>query len=140
MSREKMTQREEINIDDLFEAISHPLRIRILKALVKRPMRFAELKRKFQIKSSGELDFHLKKLTNLIATNKKGSYTVTIHGTDALKAISVVQKCGSWQRKTYYTSLTAIFIIGVFLALTNSLQLLFVMFLGTVLWMACLPH
>lgn len=134
-----MPQIGEITADDLFEAISHPLRIRILKTLVKRPMRFAELKRRFEIKSSGGLDFHLRKLNNLIATNKDGCYRVTIKGIAALKAINVVQKRGIWQRKAYYISLTACLILGAHLAFTNDLPLLFVMFLGTVLWMAFLP-
>ena len=55
--------------DDLFDAISHPLRIEILKELSKRPRRFAEIKRELKIGSSGLLDFHLKKLDDLIMIN-----------------------------------------------------------------------
>ena len=42
--------------DDLFDAISHPLRIEILKELSKRPRRFAEIKRELKIGSSGLLE------------------------------------------------------------------------------------
>ena len=39
--------------DDLFEAVSHPLRIEIVKALAEKPLRFADLKRALKISSSG---------------------------------------------------------------------------------------
>ena len=55
--------------DELFEAVSHPLRIEIVKALAEKPLRFADLKRNLRISSSGLLDFHLKKLDDLIFTN-----------------------------------------------------------------------
>ncbi|MGD8505316.1 MAG: helix-turn-helix domain-containing protein [Candidatus Bathyarchaeota archaeon] len=131
---------EEGNLDNLFEAISHPLRIEILQALAKRPMRFADLKKRFEITSSGGLDFHLRKLGDLIATNNKGAYGVTKHGFKALMAIGLVQGWGGWQKMAYYTVLTAILIAGIYLASTNNSALLFVVFLGTVLWMAFLPH
>jgi len=37
---------------DLFDAISHPLRIEILKELSKKPKRFAEIKRTLKIEST----------------------------------------------------------------------------------------
>jgi len=43
--------------DETFEAIAHPLRIKILKLLAEKPMKFSELKRKLGIKSSDKLDF-----------------------------------------------------------------------------------
>ena len=55
--------------DDLFEAVSHSLRIKIVKALAEKPLRFADLKRDFKTNSSGLLDFHLKKLNDLVTTN-----------------------------------------------------------------------
>ncbi|MGQ9597080.1 MAG: winged helix-turn-helix domain-containing protein [Thermoproteota archaeon] len=48
--------------DEAFDAISHPLRIKILKALAKTPLGFSELKRAVNVNSSGTLDFHLKKM------------------------------------------------------------------------------
>ena len=38
--------------NDLFDAISHPLRIEILKELSKKPKRFAEIKRTLKIEST----------------------------------------------------------------------------------------
>ena len=49
----------------VFEAVSHPIRIKILKMLAEKPMSFSELKRELGIRSSGKLDFHLKKLGDL---------------------------------------------------------------------------
>lgn len=138
-SEGRMTEREEPASNDLFGAISHPLRIRILRALAKRPMHFAELKRRFKIKSSGGLDFHLTKLGGLIVTNKEGSYSVTRQGIRALMAINTVRGCHSWQRKAHYISLATLLIAGGFLAFANNVTLLFIVFLGTILWMSYLP-
>ncbi|MEM3672857.1 MAG: helix-turn-helix domain-containing protein [Candidatus Bathyarchaeia archaeon] len=60
--------------NDLFEAISHPLRIDILKILAKKPHRFADIKRMLKINSSGLLDFHLKKLGDLVNLDAEGRY------------------------------------------------------------------
>ena len=59
--------------DEVFEAISHPTRIAILKELEKRPTRFADLKRQPKIKSSRKLDFHLKKMEAVITIDKEWS-------------------------------------------------------------------
>ena len=91
------------------------------------------------MRSSGGLDFHLTKLGGLIVTNREGSYSVTRQGTRALMAINTVQGCRTWQRKAYYTSLAALLIAGVFLALTNNTTLLLIMFVGTIFWMSYLP-
>ena len=55
--------------NNLFDVISHPLRIEIIKALAEKPLRFADLKRDLRISSSGLLDFYLKKMNDLIVTN-----------------------------------------------------------------------
>ena len=73
--------------DEAFEAIAHPLRIKILKLLAERPMGFSELKRMLGIKSSGKLDFHLEKLGNLITLNSSGKYTLTKEGYAAVLVI-----------------------------------------------------
>lgn len=78
--------------DDLFDAISHHARIEILKALAETPLRFADLKRHLKITSSGLLDFHLKKLDDLITTNADGNYTLTEKGFSALQAVETTSK------------------------------------------------
>ena len=76
--------------DEVFEAISHPMRIAILKELAKKPTRFADLKRKLRIKSSGLLDFHLKKMESVVTTDKDGLYTLNARGFAALRAVYIV--------------------------------------------------
>ena len=66
--------------DELFEAVSHPMRIEIIKKLAEKPLCFADLKRYLKIDSSGLLDFHLKKLDDLITINDEGNYTLTDRG------------------------------------------------------------
>jgi DNA-binding transcriptional ArsR family regulator len=54
------------NSNEVFESVSHPLRIKILKLLAKSPMSFSELKKTLGIESSGELSFHLNKMRSLL--------------------------------------------------------------------------
>jgi len=86
--------------EEVFEAISHPLRIKILQLLADRPMSFSELKKALGVRSSGKLDFHLKKLGNLVTLNSEGKYTLTGEGYAALQAITTVRRFG-WQRRAY---------------------------------------
>jgi DNA-binding HxlR family transcriptional regulator len=75
---------------ELFEAISHPVRIRILKILEKQPTSFASLKRHLNIESSGNLDHHLKKLAQLIKVREDGLYSLTDAGKEALLSIEAI--------------------------------------------------
>jgi DNA-binding transcriptional ArsR family regulator len=77
---------------ELFEAISHPTRIRILKILEKQPASFAFLKRQLGIESSGNLDHHLKKLGQLIAVREDGLYGLTDAGKEALLSIDAIEQ------------------------------------------------
>jgi len=76
---------------ELFEAISHPTRIRILKILEKQPSSFSVLKQKLKIDSSGNLDHHIKKLGQLISVQKDGSYSLSDAGKEALRAIESIE-------------------------------------------------
>jgi len=73
--------------DELFEAVSHPIRIDIVRMLAEKPLGFADLKRELKISSSGLLDFHLKKLDDLITVNKEGCYSLTDKGYAALTTV-----------------------------------------------------
>jgi len=75
----------------LFEAISHPVRIRILKILEKQPSSFASLKRTLGVDSSGNLDHHLKKLGNLVGVQEDGLYALTDAGKEALVSIKAIE-------------------------------------------------
>ncbi|MDA4124434.1 MAG: winged helix-turn-helix domain-containing protein [Thaumarchaeota archaeon] len=57
---------------ELFEALGHPNRIRILQAMREGPLGFAELKRQVGIESSGHLTFHLGKLGGLVSWGQMG--------------------------------------------------------------------
>ncbi len=106
--------------DDLFEAISHPLRIEIVKTLADKPLRFADLKKGLKITSSGLLDFHLKKLDDLITTDGEGCYALTEKGFSALQAVETTSK---------YSSLRAAHKRSFFLAIIAS-----VLINGYMLW------
>ena len=71
----------------MFEAVSHPIRIDIVQILAEKPLGFADLKRELKISSSGLLDFHIKKLDDLVTINKEGHYTLTEKGFAALTTI-----------------------------------------------------
>lgn len=102
----------------MFEAVSHPIRIDIVKILAEKPLGFAELKRELKISSSGLLDFHLKKLDDLIATNKEGRYSLTEKGFAALTTVEGAAgyyRLRSAQKRSFFLALavTALVNIGV---------------------------
>jgi hypothetical protein len=104
--------------DEMFEAVSHPIRIDIVKILAEKPLGFAELKRELKISSSGLLDFHLKKLDDLIATNKEGRYSLTEKGFAALTTVEGAAgyyRLRSAQKRSFFLALavTALVNIGV---------------------------
>jgi DNA-binding transcriptional ArsR family regulator len=99
--------------DEIFEAISHPMRIAILKELAKKPIRFADLKRKLRIKSSGLLDFHLKKMEAVITTDREGLYTLNDRGFAALRAVNVVTNYG-WQRRSWMINVLMMLVLNIY--------------------------
>ena len=103
--------------DEVFEAISHPIRIAILKELAKKPTRFADLKRSLKIKSGGRLDFHLKKMESVITTDKDGLYTLNHRGFAALRAVHVVSNYG-WQRRSWMINVIMLGAINIFFFFT----------------------
>ncbi|RLI43893.1 hypothetical protein DRO69_08615 [Candidatus Bathyarchaeota archaeon] len=119
--------------DDLFEAVSHPLRVEIVKLLAKGPRRFADIKRELRIKSSGLLDFHLKKLDNLISINKDGFYVLNEKGFAALQAVEAISKYG-WQRRAFYLNLLFLIIVNIYVMLTMAEWLPFTLVV-TAVWM-----
>jgi DNA-binding HxlR family transcriptional regulator len=75
---------------ELFEALGHPTRVKILRTLETKPMGFAELKREVGIESSGHLQFHLGKLNGLVSTNAEGSYILTDDGREAIRVLKAI--------------------------------------------------
>jgi len=105
-----------MSADDVFDAISHPMRIEILKLLSKKPLGFADMKRALKIDSSGQLDFHLKKMAVLVKPDPHGMYTLTERGFAALYAVNVVARHG-WQRRAFFANLGMMFILNMSFAI-----------------------
>jgi DNA-binding HxlR family transcriptional regulator len=76
---------------EVFDALGHPKRIVILKALSEGALGFADLKKKAAIESSGNLQHHLNKLNGLIKTDEYGKYCLSDQGKDALLTVQTVE-------------------------------------------------
>ena len=103
--------------DELFDAISHPIRIDMIKLLSENPLRFADLKRKLKISSSGLLDFHLKKLDDLVVVNKEGCYALTDKGYAALTSVEGAAgyyRLRSAQKRSFFLSLIVSVLVNIF--------------------------
>ncbi len=77
---------------EVFDALGHPTRIVILKALSEGALGFADLKKKTAIDSSGHLQHHLIKLNGLIKTDEYGKYCLSSEGKEALLTVQTVEK------------------------------------------------
>jgi DNA-binding HxlR family transcriptional regulator len=77
---------------EVFDALGHPTRIVILKALSEGPVGFAELKKKTSIESSGHLQHHLNKLDGRIKTDDYGKYCLSDQEKDALLTMQTVEQ------------------------------------------------
>jgi len=75
---------------ELFDTLGHQTRIRILQALSRKPIGFAELKRETGIESGGLLSFHLGKLGRLVKTTPGGDYDLSDEGREALRVIGTI--------------------------------------------------
>jgi DNA-binding transcriptional ArsR family regulator len=76
---------------EIFDALGHPTRITILKALNEEAIGFADLKKKTGIDSGGHLQHHLTKLNGLIKTDEYGKYCLSDQGKDALLTVRTVE-------------------------------------------------
>lgn len=102
--------------DELFDAISHPIRIDIIKLLAEKPLRFADLKRTLKINSSGLLDFHLKKLEGLIISNNEGCYALNDRGYAALTSVEGAAgyyKLRSSQKRSFFLNIIVVILVNV---------------------------
>jgi DNA-binding transcriptional ArsR family regulator len=102
--------------DEIFEAVSHPIRIDIVQLLAEKPLGFADLKRKLKISSSGLLDFHLKKLDDLITINKEGRYSLTEKGFAALTTVEGAAgyyRLRSAQKRSFFLNLAVSVLVNI---------------------------
>ena len=100
----------------MFEAVSHPIRIDIVKILAEKPLGFADLKRELKISSSGLLDFHLKKLDELITINKEGRYSLTEKGFAALTTVEGAAgyyRLRSAQKRSFFLALAVSVFVNI---------------------------
>jgi len=72
---------------ELFEALGHPTRIKILNAMKDNAISFSELKKATGIESSGHLTFHLEKLDGLVKAGSDGRYLLTDEGKEAIRLV-----------------------------------------------------
>jgi len=89
--REEDERREDQVEAVLFEAISHPTRIKMLFTLERGPLGFSDLKRQLDISSSGNLQHHIAKLSTLVKVDSNGDYVLSDEGREALAAIRSVR-------------------------------------------------
>lgn len=117
---------------ELYETLSHPTRILILQALSKEPMSFSQLKRKAGIDSSGNLAFHLGKLSNFVKIDSDGSYSLADEGKDALRVVeatestsgkaiklSLSRRSGLFKRRSIAILLVAVLVLFVAVTLAT---------------------
>jgi DNA-binding transcriptional ArsR family regulator len=77
---------------EVFEALGHPTRIRILQELAAKPLTYSELKRAAGMESNGLLTFHLGKMRDLVRLNPEGNYALTDEGKEALRIVEASRK------------------------------------------------
>jgi len=100
---------------ELFEKVSHPTRVRILKLLEASPMNFSQLKNRLGIESSGNLDHHLKKLEDLVYLDSDGLYKISDDGKEAIRAVKSIES--SLALKEKYPVTQSRWVFGVLLTL-----------------------
>lgn len=71
---------------DIFDAISHEIRRKIIQLLAEKPKTFSELQKDLGLDSPA-LAFHIRKLNGLISKNDQGYYELTPLGVKALNVI-----------------------------------------------------
>lgn len=77
----------------VFEAMSHPTRIKIIRLLHEKPRGFAELKRELGLDSNGNLQHHMGKLAGLVEDD--GKYVLTDLGAAALELVEDSERPGA---------------------------------------------
>ena len=92
-----MTETRDLPTEDrylIFQALSHPTRVKILSLLEVGSLTFSELKRQLGMESPGQLQHHLQKLSGLITVKETGSYNLTWTGIRALEIYRESEKSG----------------------------------------------
>lgn len=90
---------EHLPIEDryrIFEALSHPTRVRILELVEGKTLAFSGLKRELGLESNGQLQHHLQKLSGFVAIEGDGgNYGLTDAGRRALDTYRLGEASGT---------------------------------------------
>jgi DNA-binding transcriptional ArsR family regulator len=79
----------------IFDALSHPTRVKILKLVDEKALAFSGLKHELGLESSGQLQHHLQKLSGFVAVERDtGCYGLTETGRRALEIYGSSEKSG----------------------------------------------
>jgi DNA-binding HxlR family transcriptional regulator len=109
---------------ELFEALSHPIRVRILESLESGGLRFSDLKKAAGIQSNGHLEFHLGKLAGLVSAAEGGNYALTDDGREALRFLYATQEPNHRRKerepKTFSATSMAVVLMVVGLVIIGS--------------------
>jgi DNA-binding transcriptional ArsR family regulator len=79
----------------IFQALSHPYRVKILMLIEGNELTFASLKHELGMESSGQLQHHLQKLSGLVTEKSSGSYGLTDLGRRALDIFRESERSGT---------------------------------------------
>ena len=78
----------------IFQALSHPARVKILILIEENELTFSSLKHELGFESSGQLQHHLQKLSDFITERQSGCYVLTDTGRRALEIYRESEKSG----------------------------------------------
>jgi DNA-binding HxlR family transcriptional regulator len=86
----RQVSQEDVN--KIFTALSHEIRREIIRILAEEsPKTFSELMNKLDIRDTGTMVFHLRKLEGLITKNERGEYILTDLGRRAYQIMNQIK-------------------------------------------------
>jgi DNA-binding transcriptional ArsR family regulator len=121
---------------ELFEALGHPIRMKILQYLGETELSFSELKRKVGIESGGHLNFHLGKLDGLVRTTAEGYYVLTDDGREALMLQEIM---GRTKEREAIEMSRDCFMEDMFKRFKMTIILVAIIIVASLIWSAFMP-
>jgi len=101
----------------MFSALNHPIRRRIIEMLARNSVTYTYILEELDI-NTGKLNFHLKKLEDLIEKDEKGLYKLTDKG---LRAFSIMQQVPEKIEEAFVTRRAAAYFLDFFAVILVSL-------------------
>jgi hypothetical protein len=93
-----MTETRDLSDENrfqIFQALSHPVRVKILVMVSGGCKTFSSLKHELGIESSGQLQHHMQKLSGLVGEDADGTYVLTFLGKRAIEIYRQSEKSES---------------------------------------------